>query len=358
MGRYTIFFLLFFFPAITHAQFTVAGKVIDSRSKEPLNGASVFCENTTIGTFTDQQGNFSLGLSPGGYTLIISYTGYKIQKFQVTSGLANMDIRMVREDTKLKEIVIKARSTLVENGWDNYGKFFTDNFIGTTPNAAYCFLLNPEVLKFHYYKDLNKIKVFATAPLKVKNESLGYLLTYELDSFVYYFDDAIFSYRGTCLYTEMQGSEKEKKRWARNRSLAYEGSVLHFMRSYYNGTLKQAKWEISLEEKDNAKLFYVVSNPYDTSVYISSKEKEGKVVIRYPRRIKIMYAKMPEPEYLEKYGLSVKKTRNQFSAVDMIENITIKENGYYYDPFSWVSYNYWSWKNMADQLPYDYFPQK
>jgi hypothetical protein len=65
--------------------------------------------------------------------------------------------------------------------------------------------------------------------------------------------------------------------------------------------------------------------------------------------------KIPEPEYLEKYGLAKNLTR-QASAVDMKQSIIIKENGYYYDQMAWVSYNYWSWKNVADQLPFDYNP--
>ena len=30
------------------------------------------------------------------------------------------------------------------------------------------------------------------------------------------------------------------------------------------------------------------------------------------------------------------------------------ENGYYYDQKDWINQGYWSWKNLADQLPYDY----
>jgi hypothetical protein len=32
------------------------------------------------------------------------------------------------------------------------------------------------------------------------------------------------------------------------------------------------------------------------------------------------------------------------------------ENGYYYDQRDLVNQGYWSWKNIADLLPYDYHP--
>ena len=43
-----------------NAQFTVTGVVLDSASREPLSAASVFCQNTTLGTTTNKQGEFSL----------------------------------------------------------------------------------------------------------------------------------------------------------------------------------------------------------------------------------------------------------------------------------------------------------
>ena len=46
----------------------------------------------------------------------------------------------------------------------------------------------------------------------------------------------------------------------------------------------------------------------------------------------------------------------QISYVDMLDVITIKRNGYYYDQKDWINFGYWSWKNIADQVPNDYTP--
>jgi hypothetical protein len=338
-----------------YAQLTIKGKVLDADSRQPLVSASVYCENTTLFTTTDATGNFSLLMMPGGYNLIISYTGYETQAFRVSESNEKMFILLAREDRRLKEVVVTTKSRLVEDGWNNYGSYFMQNFIGTTPNAEECRLQNPEALKFYYYSESNKIKVFATAPLKISNKAFGYTLSYALDSFVYLFADNICSYWGICRYTEMEGNDNQKKTWARNRKRAYEGSVLHFMRSYYKGTLSSDGWDIALQQENDPETFDRVANPFDRAYYVRIKENE-EIELQFPRRIRVRYLKKePEPEYLEKYSLPRKMTILS-SAVDLKEKIRVKENGYYYHQLSWISYNYWSWKNMADILPYDYIP--
>lgn len=53
------------------SQGTISGKIIDMETKLPLEGASVFAQNTTRGTVSDKEGNFSLPLGKGGYEVII-----------------------------------------------------------------------------------------------------------------------------------------------------------------------------------------------------------------------------------------------------------------------------------------------
>ena len=76
-----------------------------------------------------------------------------------------------------------------------------------------------------------------------------------------------------------------------------------------------------------------------------------------PQKVSIIYSrKKPEPEYLKQYGLP-KDVPIQISYIDMPDAIVIQENGYYYDQRNWINQGYWSWKNLADLLPYDYTPR-
>jgi len=347
-------FLFLFFSSAIFGQFTVTGKVVDSSTKEPLYGASVFCQNTTSGTVTNKEGGFSISLKSGGYELIISFTGYQTKEIRI-SGNENspLDIGMVKEEKSMSEVVIRS-SNEVKDGWEKYGSFFIESFIGSTPNAAQCSLQNHEVLHFYYSKRTDKLKVLATEPILISNKGLGYNLRYQLDSFVYYYKSQVSSYRGYCLYTEMEGNFDDMKKWSANRKAAYNGSKLHFMRSYYDSTLAEDGFEIALLDENNDKKFNTVNNPYDTSYYgIYDSTSEAEVF--YPRKFSVTYKRKPEPEYLKKFNLP-RNIAARISYIDIFDAIVIKENGYFYDQKDWVNQGYWSWKNIADLLPYDYIP--
>jgi CarboxypepD_reg-like domain len=354
MKQFTLLLFASLFPAILYAQLLITGQVLDAQSKAPVSDASVFCENTTTGTITDKQGNFSLSLNPGGYNLIISIIGYKTQSLLITES-KKIEILLVKDVRLMEEVTVTTKSNAVEDGWLIYGTLFTETLIGTTPNASDCKILNPEVLRFYYTESEHKLKAIAKSPLKIQNKSLGYIITYLLDSFTYYSYNALYSYIGKCLYTEMEGSNNKKKIWIENRKKAYEGSVLHFMRSYYRGTLQKEGWEIRMQRQNDATRFDKLKKPFD-SLYYKREKAANYIEILYPRRILITYLKKnPEAEYLQKYELP-NSTAGLSSVVDMRSRITLNENGYYYNPLNWVSYNYWSWKNLADMLPFDYTP--
>ena len=349
-----LFLLSIFVSTIVFGQFTITGKVVDSTTKEPLFGASVFAQNTTSGTTTNREGEFSLSLKSGGYELIVSFTGYQSREIRISNNDNNpLQIDMTKEEKAMEEVVIRS-SNEVKDGWDKYGKFFLENFIGSTPNALQCTLQNPEAVHFYYYKKSEKLKVLATEPIVISNLALGYNLRYQLDSFMYYYKTQVSSYRGYCFFSEMDSSFAQQRIWSTNRKKAYDGSKLQFMRSYYDSTLNEDGYEISLLDSMYDKRFDVIGNPYDTAYY-GMYDSTHEVEVYYPRKISVTYKKKPEPEYLKKFKLPL-NVGSQISYIDLLDAIEIKENGYFYDQKDWVSQGYWSWKNLADLLPYDYIP--
>jgi hypothetical protein len=339
------------------ANFSVSGKVLDSATKEPLAFASVFCQNTTQGTATNKEGSFNMSVKEGGYDLIITYTGYQSRLVRIGPEIKTTDlvIELIKEEKSIEEVVIH-NSNEVKNGWEKYGLFFLENFIGSTPFSKQCILLNPEVLKFYFFRKANKLKVMAEEPLIISNYALGYNLRYNLDSFLYQYKMDICSYIGYGFYEEMTGNIDSLRLWKKNREKAYYGSRLHFMHSYYDSTLTENGFVLAeLNETDSTK-FKSVNNPYDKTYYTPVDSVEEKDIF-YPRRISITYTKgNPENDYLKKYKLPM-DIGVQISYVDMLDTITIKLNGYYYDQKDWFNYGYWSWKNIADQVPNDYVPE-
>lgn len=373
--RFTLLLFLAVCSVSVKAQFTVTGLVLDSISREPLAAASVFCQNTTLGTATNKQGEFSLSLKSGGYDLIFSYTGYQTQTIRVSDNIPagqagnKFEILMIKEEKSMGEVVLR-NSFEVADGLTKYGDFFMQHFIGATPNAAKCSLQNPEALKFYFYKRTNRLKVLATEPIRISNNALGYNMHYQLDSFVYYYNNSTNLYRGYCLYSEMEGSDSMKAVWASARRKTYEGSKLHFMRSFYDSTVIEDGWIVDLLDEKDDKKFNKIKNVYDSAYYstiVNTRDSIGtdslvytvvsgppEVEIYFPRKISITYTKKkPEPEYLKKMGLP-KNVQFLISYIDIRDAIAIMENGYYYDQKDWVNQGYWSWKNLADQLPYDY----
>lgn len=355
MKKPILLFTTFFLCLFSFAQFVISGKVVDADTKEPLQSASVFAQNTTKGTVTDKEGNFRLGLDKGGYELIVSYTGYVSQSINVTgSADQQLNIELKKADNSLSEVIIKS-SNEVDSGWEKYGKFFVEHFIGSTPFADSCFLQNPEALKFLYFKRNDRLKILASEPLIIINKSLGYNLRYELDSFVYFFQTDINSYRGRCLYSAMEGTPEQQKVWKKNREQAYYGSRLHFLRAYYDSALKKEGFTVDILSKNNENKFNRLANPYDTAYYFYNDSADN-AELYFPVKASITYTKKaPEKEYLQQYHLPP-DVKIQISYVDLLDGIIIKPNGYFFDQKSWINQGYWSWKNLADQLPYDYEP--
>src|SRR5260370_40180679 len=111
--------LLISFTTNLRAQFVITGSVMDSATREPLVSASVFCQNTTLGTVTNKLGEFSLNLKSGGYDLIFSYTGYQTQTIRVTEN-NKLEILLIKENKSLGEVVLK-NTFEVTDGWNKYG---------------------------------------------------------------------------------------------------------------------------------------------------------------------------------------------------------------------------------------------
>jgi hypothetical protein len=216
-------------------------------------------------------------------------------------------------------------------------------------------LTNPDVLKFYYFRKSEKLKVMADSPLVISNNALGYDLRYNLDSFLFLYKTDLCSYRGLGFYEEKAGTADSVKIWKKNRQKAYLGSRLHFMHSYYDSSLTEAGFIIATLDKEDDKKFNKITEPYDT-VWYAPADSVSEIDIYFPSRISITYTKRtPENEYLKKYKLPM-NVGVQVSYIDLLDVITIKQNGYYYDQKDWINFGYWSWKNIADQVPNDYTP--
>ena len=91
----------------------IRGKVIDVSSKEPLFGASLIIEGTSIGSSTDFEGEYLILQAPAGkHLLIVSYVGYKRKEIPVNiivGQTLDIDIELEFSTINLEELVVTAQ---------------------------------------------------------------------------------------------------------------------------------------------------------------------------------------------------------------------------------------------------------
>lgn len=96
-------------PSIVAQQKAKArGKVTDSKTREPVIGASVVVKGTTKGTVTNIDGYYELD-APAGASLVISCLGYKKVEVKVANGLQS--IELAEDSESLDEVIVVGYTT-------------------------------------------------------------------------------------------------------------------------------------------------------------------------------------------------------------------------------------------------------
>ncbi|HAS40770.1 MAG TPA: hypothetical protein DCS93_09840 [Microscillaceae bacterium] len=115
-------FILFYLLTISYlsfAQTIITGKIVDNKQK-PIEFATVGIKNTSWGTTTDNQGEFSLKATKSGtYVLVVSMVGFRkyVKSIQVSSQNTRLKlgtIKLASDEKQLDEIVISEKSVAKE----------------------------------------------------------------------------------------------------------------------------------------------------------------------------------------------------------------------------------------------------
>ena len=234
--------LLMFFESNLLSQTNVTGIVTDSLNN-PVSFASVYLSKTTIGTYTDINGFYSLQTPrEGPYEIIVSCIGYKLNSLRVyvEGKIQKINFKLRPNVFLLNEVVIKGKD---KNRRKNYTQFIK-SFIGETANSSDCKILNPEDL--HLYKDTENdiLKGYSLKPLQVENKALGYIILYDLTDFSYNIKTGLTQFSGFNYFQPLTGTEKRNKFWDHNRLSTYYGSRMHFMRALFSDSLSRESYKI------------------------------------------------------------------------------------------------------------------
>ena len=153
------FFLAAFLPGKAQNYFYVTGTVVSEETGQPLQGASVFAQNSTLGTATDAEGNFRLGLPQGGYDLVITFSGRDAESKRVSASEphSNLVFKLKQKNDDMMEVAVVA-TTEVKDGYAKYGEFFLNEFIGQTINSDQTIITNPEMVVYLNIEQTQKDK--------------------------------------------------------------------------------------------------------------------------------------------------------------------------------------------------------
>jgi hypothetical protein len=288
-----------------------------------------------------------------------------------------------------------------KNGWEKWGKFFLDNFIGTSSFASGCKIKNSDIILFRNSKSSYELTAYAFEPLIIENPALGYTIRYELENFIYNYKTEHITYKGYTFFQAMSGNPSKQNRWEAKREDVYYGSMLHFMRALFRNRVAEEGFELRLvkktvnEEKKRIREIYKNALSNKPSKHISGLKHLPKDSIEYYQKIlhqkdhldsigalvqadniafasdsntaelifndylqvKFQHKETPVA-YAQKYSVQSRSMISQIHLLDS-QSVLIKFNGSYYDPTNLLSLGYWAWsEKISTMLPFDYWPPK
>jgi hypothetical protein len=383
--------LLFLFAALSNSIYAqqgtpLSGKVTDQQGN-PIAGASVYLSHTSKGVTSSVSGEFHLENAPEGrYELVISAIGYQTKVIPVSSDHypENLKISLAQRATEMAAVVIEATD---KNGWQKYGKYFTDNFIGTTPNARYCKIVNRDALRFRFSEKNNRLTVKADEPIIIENNALGYKVSFLLIEFSADFNANTVAYYGYPFFGDLKASGgKQQHAFANNRRQAYDGSLMHFMRAVYDDKIRDehfiVKATISRPNVEKER----VKKALDTADTHQSAPKPGNAIsedsLRYYKKVLKQRDTLTHAESLvslkemiiktgghSKFlffnntmevvyaGANNKRANRSQITLKTPEAVEIMKNGSYFSPLELVTFKYWGqYEKICNMLPFDYYP--
>ena len=101
----SLMFLLFLAGTGYGQNFTIQGKITDSRTGDVLVGVNIVVQGTVTGTISDANGNYSINVPNANSTLVFSYVGYAALSVPVNNR-TTLNVSLIQEAKALEEIVV------------------------------------------------------------------------------------------------------------------------------------------------------------------------------------------------------------------------------------------------------------
>ncbi|MCX7861537.1 MAG: DUF5686 and carboxypeptidase regulatory-like domain-containing protein [Bacteroidales bacterium] len=97
--------ILFFLSSFS--QHIISGKILDKKTREPIPFANIIVKNSSYGTVSDIDGNFTLTVPQLPVSLQVSYIGFETCSIEVLHQTKQLQITLTPTTIQLPEIIIK-----------------------------------------------------------------------------------------------------------------------------------------------------------------------------------------------------------------------------------------------------------
>ena len=171
-----LFLLLAFYSISLIAQKTIRGKVVTTKGL-PLVGASVYINSTSIGTTTNDEGEFELVIKNGKYDLIASYIGFNTAQYSLDTETINQPIvfKLNPKSNMLDEVVVSNKKNKMSAEDRAYFLAqFKNTFLGKTNLSKQCRILNEGVIDLDYDIATRILEASVSEPIIIEHKGLGY----------------------------------------------------------------------------------------------------------------------------------------------------------------------------------------
>ncbi|RDC56932.1 carboxypeptidase-like regulatory domain-containing protein [Pedobacter chinensis] len=233
-----IFLILFTIPSVLFAQSMLMGKVLNEQNMQPVQNASVYFNNTQVGTITNEKGQFKLYSKRLYSDLIVSAVGYEKAIININGNNSTYTVLLKEKSNELIEVTIGTG----KNDWKKWGDLFFRLLLGKDHNAAYCKILNPEDVKFYYDESNHYLEISSNKPILIKHLGLDCTLHVDIDKFTYDFLKDELDYHSGIYYSNIDAKPIKKINTFLKNS--YLGSKMHFFRSLYSNTLEEENFQL------------------------------------------------------------------------------------------------------------------
>jgi hypothetical protein len=361
-------FALTFVAGILNGQIVLIGKVVNATSNLPIGNASVYLNNTSVGTITNNEGGFVLNMA-SIYTgeLIVSSVGYQPLSYQLNS--KDADKKFYTFKLELKEKTLSSILIVSDATRQAWLKIFKENFLGLTEEADNCKIENLQAVYFTTGEKKNTIYAYTDTPLIITNKLLGYKIAFDLVEFSFDKNNASTYFLGYSRYAETG----YKKRWVKRRKQNYFGSTMHFYRSLVANQLAANGFSIfeiipiklhidSVTTKMNIKITGnnpAMAVPLQASKIVFADSVPNYYYLKTANKIMVQYNKTPyTKDYLAKKFFLQGISHNGFTAYITLlaSEVKMDKDGVIYNPLSVMYSGFWMYEKLANQLPFNYYP--